>query len=680
MSNHPCQPFSRQRIGHPASVLSTLITVVLLTGLPSFARASTDAAAASVQADRFTLANRQIRAEGHFSNHHFQGLTVTDAASHRSVSLAEAFTLRLPDGSALRSSAMTLDDNPQVSALPVTPGAARYAEHLPGKQVCMTFSGAAQPLRVTWCGVLRDGSNYFRQRVTLRAIGHPFAIARVELLRLNDTQAHVSGTVGGSPATDSRMFFSVESPLSQTTVTDGVVTSSLTRELPIQPGQAVTYSSVVGVTAPGQMRRAFLRYVERERAHPYRPFLQYNSWYDLGANSRYGEAGALDRIQAFGTELTEKRGARVRSFVFDDGWDNPASLWKFDSGFPNGFAPVSREAAKFDGHIGVWMSPWGGYDKQKLQRIAYGRQRGYEIVNGGFALSGPRYFAAFQQTCLDMVRQYGANEFKFDGTGNANRVVPGSHFDSDFDAMLALIRRLRQTEPDIFINLTTGTYASPFWLFDSDAIWRGGDDHSFAGVGSSRQRWITYRDSQVYKNVVQAGPLFPLNSLMLHGMIFAKLAEGLSADPQHDFRDEVESFFGSGTQVQEMYITPSLLSAQDWDLLAQGAKWSLANAATLKDSHWIGGDPAQLAVYGWASWSPAKAIVVLRNPSDKPQTYSLDIAQALELPASAPHNYTARDPWNPAMPAEQLTAGHAIRIRLKPWQVVTLEALPVAGR
>ncbi|WP_433984484.1 hypothetical protein RBB78_06555 [Tunturiibacter empetritectus] len=38
-----------------------------------------------------------------------------------------------------------------------------------------------------------------------------------------------------------------------------------------------------------------------------------------------------------------------------------------------------------------------------------------------------------------MIRKYGVNQFKFDGTGNANTVFRGSRFDSDFDAMIHLI-------------------------------------------------------------------------------------------------------------------------------------------------------------------------------------------------------------------------------------------------
>lgn len=211
---------------------------------------------------------------------------------------------------------------------------------------------------------------------------------------------------------------------------------------------------------------------------------------------------------------------------------------------------------------------------------------------------------------------------KFDGTGNANEVIAGSQFDSDFDAAIHLIAELRAKKPDLYVNLTTGTYPSPFWLLYADSIWRGGDDHSFAGVGTNRQRWITYRDSQLYRWVVEEGPLFPLNSLMLHGLIFARHADRLGIDPGHDFPDEVHSYFGEGTQLQEMYITPSLLSGQDWDVLAEAAKWSRENAKTLEDSHWIGGDPALLEVYGWAAWSSEKAIVTLRNPSDQPEISS----------------------------------------------------------
>ncbi len=61
---------------------------------------------------------------------------------------------------------------------------------------------------------------------------------------------------------------------------------------------------------------------------------------------------------------------------------------------------------------------------------------------------------------------------------------------------------------------------------------------------------------------------------MLHGIIYAKHAKNLDSDSQGDFQNEVRDYFGNGTQLQEMYITPALLSSANWDTLAEAAKWS----------------------------------------------------------------------------------------------------------
>jgi len=132
-----------------------------------------------------------------------------------------------------------------------------------------------------------------------------------------------------------------------------------------------------------------------------------------------------------------------------------------------------------------------------------------------------------------------------------------------------------------------------------------------------------------------------------------------------------------------MYVTPSLLSPQDWDVLAETAKWSRDNAQTLKDSHWIGGDPALLEVYGWASWSsgagsPEKAILTLRNPSDQPQDFAAYPAALLELPAGSASRFAARSPWknDTAKPPEEIPAQEKHRFHLQPFQVLTLELTP----
>lgn len=595
-------------------------------------------------------------------------------------SLGSPFRISLAGGTTIAAADMTINGTPRVEDLPANAGSPRLVDRFPGRQVVVSLSSTSIPGPVTWRAMLREGSAYVRTELTVGPVKSDLAVVNVTLVATHAPGARVDGSVQGSPVVTDAAFYAVEHPMSTCTVQNDDASCSLARTVPVRAGQAMTVSAVAGLSGgSSQLRRSFLTYLERERVHPYRPFLHYNSWYDLGYFTPYTEADAVAVVNAFGRELVQSRGVVMSSFLFDDGWDSHKTLWKFNDGFPQGFLPVRAAAEKFGAEPGVWMSPFGGYGEPRTERLAYGKKEGFETNERGFALSGPVYYKRFLDTCLEMIRRYGINQFKFDGIGRATGVVAGSEFGSDFEAAIHLIRDdLRAVKPDIFINLTTGTWPSPFWLDYADSIWRGGEDHSFAGVGSKRQQWITYRDAQTYKNVVLGGPLYPLNSLMLHGLIYAREADGLKDDPGGDFKAEVRAYFGTGTDLQEMYITPWLLKPADWDVIAESAKWARANADVLVDTHWIGGDPAKLEAYGHAAWSSRLGIVVLRNPSDTPATFALDVGQAFELPAGAPERYTARSPWREDRAGAPLTlvAGTATSISLAPFQVLTLEATP----
>ncbi len=660
-------------------VLNLALSLILVPASAIAARALDAGNVVATQTgDRVGLENQVIGAKWSLRGGNVTGLVVTDRLHGTELEIDAPFAILLTDGVIYDAARMESAKQPMMHELTPRPGASRMADRLKGDEFDLAMDSDDHSLHVVWSLVLLDGSSYLRQILTITAVGQDVPISRVELIDLHLPRTQVSGSVAGSPIIAGNLFLGFEHPLSQSRVTNNRATAWMDRDLPLRAGQSITYSSVIGVARDGQMQRDFLAYLEQERAHPDRTFLHYNSWYDLGYDTPYDQEGALDRVNAFGRELEQKRDVKLDSFLFDDGWDNHKSLWKFNAGFPNGFTPVRAAAEKYGAEPGVWMSPWGGYDGPKQERIAFGKAAGYEIVAGGYALSGPKYYAAFRDVCMDMIHKYGVNQFKFDGTGNVNSVFPGSRFDSDFAAAIHLIGEIRTAKPDIFINLTTGTWPSPFWLIYADSIWRGGDDDSVTGVGSYRERWITYRDAETYKNVVQNGPLYPLNSLMLHGMIYAKFHKHLDKDPGKDFRNEIRSYFGTGTQLQEMYITPALLSDANWDDLAEAAKWSRANADVLKDTHWIGGDPAWLEVYGWASWAPREGILALRNPNDKGQTIRIRLQDALELPPGAAQVYRATSPWkdDSGRPAFVLDAQQAHEFHLAPFQVLTLDLLP----
>ena len=588
------------------------------------------------------------------------------------------FSIELKGIGVLRASDLTVAGPARTEKLMPSPTAARASERLPGIAVHYALTDSAGRFHADWALTLRQDSTYIRQTLTLTAGNAPLPLSTLALIDVRSPGIAATGTVKGSPLTTGNFFLGFESPLAESSVVGDRGVSELHSGVPLGAGQTAAFSSVIGVAPAGQMRRGFLAYLERERAHPYRTFLHYNSWFDIGFFSPYSQEDALSRIREIGDELNKKRGVTLDSFLFDDGWDDTNDLWKIRADFKGGFEPLTKAAAQYGTAPGVWLSPWGGYGPAKKARVATAKRDGYEIVDDGLALSGPRYYARFHDAVLGMVKQFGVNQFKLDGTGNAEQVVKGSAFSSDFDAAIHLIGDLRAVKPDLYVNLTTGTWPSPFWLFYADSIWRGGDDTEFDGVGTDRERWITYRDGDTYDEIVKAGPLFPLNSLMLHGLVFAQKAPHLATDPGHDFANEVRSYFGSGTQLQEMYITPSLLQSADWDVLAEAAKWSRRNAAVLVDTHWVGGDPLWLQVYGWVAWTPQKGILTLRNPSAASQDFSIDVGQAFELPNGAANKFLAHSPWNAdaAQPAIHLAAGKPYTFHMAPFEVVTLEAIP----
>jgi hypothetical protein len=686
-----------------AAAFTAALALAPLTGCAAAANtaatetrfAATVANAGDVSATR--LANERIDFTFTVDRGVLRGAKLTDKTTGRTLDLGEPFVINMlvaPEDDASDEAAATIPVTlkasdfiagaPVVTDIPAIPGARRLIDRVPGKIVTVPLAPRADGLSAEWKVELREDAGYIRQTLTIKPLIFPAEVREIRLLDFAASDAQVQGTVQGSPVTiGTNIFAGVEHPMAENKVGNGRVTGVLKRKVPVASRRELAVSSILGVTAPGQLRREFqLGYINRERARPYEPFLNYNTWYDIGYFTRYDEKMATDAVRLYGEELVKKRGVKFDSFLFDDGWDDVKTLWQFNKGLPNEFRDLRKVAESYGAGPGVWFSPWGGYGQPKDDRIKSAKEKtpGIETNKTGFALSGKNYYKVFRDMCLRMIRDNGINHFKFDGTGDAGSVQPGSQFGSDFEAVIALIADLRKEKSDIYINLTTGTWASPFWFQTADSIWRGSFDHEFCGVGTKRQQWITFRDGMTYKYNVASAPLFPINSLMLHGVIYAKGARDLNKridTTDADLATEIWSGFACGTQMQEMYVTPSLLNDKNWDDIAAAAKWTRANGATLVDTHWVGGDPVKLEVYGWASWSPTKGILTLRNPSDREQTFTADPAAIFEIPLGAATRYTLTSPKGDKLPGDgTLTAGKPAAFTLKPFEVLVLEATP----
>ena len=353
--------------------------------------ATVSAASSGTSAGIFELAGPRLTARFTADHGSLRVVSVRNAAGGAKLAPGEAFSLALRDGRVIAASTMKLAAPPAEATVAPRPDASSAAERVEGRSVCADLSSDVDSLSVHWCAILRAGANYLRQEVALKAGARPVDIAEVRMFDFDAPGAAVVGKVPGSPIVAGNFFFGFEFPLSTSTVNEAHAKAFLTRILPLEAGNAITYSSVIGVAAPGQMRREFLAYIEQERAHPYRTFLHYNSWYDIGYGNRFDEADALDRVNDFGEELVREARRHARLISLRRWLGRHANALALQLRLPNGFTKIREVAAEDGCGIGVWLSPWRHVNGQK-ERITAGEKAGYETVKGGFALSAPKYY------------------------------------------------------------------------------------------------------------------------------------------------------------------------------------------------------------------------------------------------------------------------------------------------
>lgn len=592
------------------------------------------------------------------------------------------FELELKDGIVLNSADFELKSPLEIASIKGDKKSVKLAEKENGKEISANLLNVKYGISLKWTAVLKDNSNYIRQVFTFNGVTDSLRIGKLKLIKLPETTgATALGVVDGSPLVSKNFFFACESPISKYEARDGWVSNYIERQ---EPAKELNLSTVWGVAPENQLRRAFLYYLERERAVPYHQMLHYNSWYDLSWNDRkLNDTSCLNRIQTFADSLTIKRRVALNAFLFDDGWDDNQTLWQISkTNFPSGFDNLKRLANRYNASLGVWMSPWGGYEQPKEQRIQYGRKQNppFETNSHGFSLSGTVYANRFKDVAANFVTQYGVTMFKFDGVGAGDKLTgAGAGYQTDMESLLKLVSTLRGVKPDLYFSLTMGTWPSPFWLKYGDALWRNGWDTNTTGEGNNRQQWLNYRDGEVYNNIVQRAPLYPLSSLMYHGICIADNGAPAKFEMNDkDIADEIWSFFGSGTSLQELYINPHKLNTANWNCLAAAIKWARENADIMPDTHWVGGDPSKGEVYGFASWLPKKAILTLRNPSNAAKKFVIDTRKAFDLPINSKADYRFYDAKSGSKQSTTpLFTGDTYTVTLAPFEVMVFNAKPV---
>ena len=570
----------------------------------------------------------------------------------------ELFKVLLGDGKTITASEMKLEDVKMVT-LAENPSAATASLRYAGKALEARFT--YEELSIVWRAVLRNGSHYLRTEMDIQAakdLPMKGIVAMNYLVAKNSayTAPEVVGNTRGAILASNHIFAGLETPMGLNSCKDEGNATHIEglwrRNTTLKAGKTWNISSVVGLVAPKQLRRSFLAYSERERAVAWRPYPVYISWYELNIDRNNAQAPSYkgnmtveqcaDVVSHWKTHFYDKYQMAPKAFVWDDGWDQYGT-WTFNPNFPNGFDEPANEAKKMGTGIGAWLGPVGGYGQSGEYRRAYWRSK------GGMQLSNEDYYNFFIRCCTNMIDRYDFRFFKFDGiSAQASAIGPdeGTRGEENAEAIISIERAVRQKRPDIFLNTTVGTWASPFWFHFTDAVWRQEGDYGEAGdQGTDRERWITYRDRLVYQNFIQRSPVCPINTLMTHGFILSRWG-AVSKNMDYDgIVREMRCAFACGSGMVELYNDYKLMdeikdnqgnAGALWKDLAECIKWQQEQADVLPDAHWVGGNPwdgKKANVYGWAAWNGKKSVLTLRNPSASAQSFTTTLREALEIPS-----------------------------------------------
>ena len=451
---------------------------------------------------------------------------------------------------------------------------------------------------------------------------------------------------------------------------------------------------VIGLSPQADIRQWFMNYIDDIRAQPLRPYLLYNSWYDLQDSKNVdspkralNEENVLSTIKLIQQELTEKRGVALDGFVLDDGWDVYQSDWKIsEKQFPNGFRPLVDQLNVTNTNLGIWFSPMGGYSNSRWWRLELMKGEGYEVIGENqLCIAGENYHDLLKSRIKDFTKNRNVGYYKWDGIQFVcNNTSHGHPIDvysrrAIMDSVIDLGQTVWGENPDAFLNITSGTWLSPWWVKYATTIWMQGGDYGFTNTPSisHRDRAITFRDLVLYDNFKNKELWFPISNLMTVGVIKGKLHSLSEKEALDKFTDNALLSYTRGVAMWGLYISPEILTSDEWDVLAQGAKWARDRFDILKHTVMIGGDPGKGEAYGYAHFKDDRGVIVVRNPAMAKQNINITMNGTLGLSNDAdslvveqmyPHRWISRMLY---------TSGDSFNIDLQGYETAIYEIFPL---
>ena len=510
----------------------------------------------------------------------------------------------------------------------------------------------------------------------------------------------------GQPVYVNGMFMGSEFPLAENNIDNNIIYSRYFSgkrfdEMTLNCGHTFkTWNTVVGAASGMEqqvIREDFLNYI-RDISRKIKPRFQYNSWYDHIHDIT--NENIVDSFKNIEDNLSKTMVPPLDSYVVDDGFvDWNADFWSFNEKFPDELYPAVSTVKKLSSEFGLWNGPRGGYNNKTpvfAHRMERAGKGGFNRAAADVCVSSLDYIKNITEYYLDYTKKFDINYWKLDGfllkacpskkhghmTGGYNQMY---QYTEMWENWINIFRKLRIAREsigkDLWINQTSYCNASPWFLQWSDSLWiqNSGDigftDKTDNGEKLSDRdvdRVLTYRDGRYYDFSVVRNYQFPHEFIYNHDPIYGNTAKISMTD--EEFRKYMFMMTTRGTAFWELYYSYNMFNKAKWRINADALRFIRNNYDVIKTSRFIGGSPTNGEVYGYSAWTEKAGVVSLRNPSNKPQKYTINLDKTIGTFASAQDMKRAFIyPYEAEKDENLYKYGDSITVDLAPCEVVIMK-------
>ncbi len=538
---------------------------------------------------------------------------------------------------------------------------------------------------------LQNGKHYMRKHLEITVPDSQRSQARIDYIDFESlklpggyavwTHPDMEGGVGGissyhislgQPLYAQAMFLGLEFPAAESVITKDNVAhiryysgknfDMLDKENRLENGTFSTWKAVLGASRSVDMdviRTDFFSYID-DIAVPINLRMQYNSWYDF--MMKIDENNILNSFREVECGLTQNGVRPLDSYVVDDGWnaygpfekENTVKFWSFNSKFPHELATPSKLAHQFASDFGLWLGPRGGYSYNSgfakfLEKNGNGKwnQNADDICTNHKV-----YLQKLKDFFLDCQKKFDMNYWKLDGfmvrppqADSAGNYISGGyqgmyyvteHWERWIDILQAMRDQRGTKRDDFWINLTCYVNPSPWYLQWANSVWiQNSQDMGGLDVKRPAQvdRLLSYRDDRYFDFVKTRAFQFPLAHLYNHDPIYGHKANLAGKMNDDEFRTYLMMMATRGTAFWELHYSYDMMNeGQKWMINADVLRWISDNYEILRHAKLIGQTPAKGGPYGYSAWNGQEGIISVRNPSDRPQKFTLLLDRTIGMP------------------------------------------------